>query len=54
MLELTSGNTEQKIKAIYGIINEGDPEILVIINELLSKEKDKELIFSLNLQKILF
>ena len=51
MLELTSGNTEQKIKAIYGVINEGDPEILVIINELLSKEKDKELIFILNLAK---
>ena len=51
LLELTSGNTEQKIKAIYGIINEGDPEILVIINDLLSKEKDKELIFSLNLAK---
>ena len=46
LLELTSGNTEQKIKAIYGIINEGDLEILIIINELLSKEKDKELIFS--------
>ena len=51
MLELTSGTTEQKIKAIYDIIKEGNPEILVIINELLSKEKDKELIFSLNLAK---
>ena len=51
MLELTSGNTEQKIKAIYDIIKEGNHEILAIINELLSKEKDKKLIFSLNLAK---
>ena len=51
MLELTSGTTEQKIKAIYDIIKEGNPEILKIINELLSEEKNKELIFSLNLAK---
>ena len=51
MLDLTSGTTEQKIKAINDIIKEGNPEILKIINELLSKEKNKELIFSLNLAK---
>ena len=51
ILQLSNGTTRQKTEAIFDIIQEGNKETLIIINELLLKEKDKELLLNLNLAK---
>ncbi len=51
ILQLSSGTTRQKTQAIFDIIKEGNQKTLIIINELLLKEKDKELLLNLNLAK---
>ncbi len=51
LLQLSTGTTKQKVQAVFDIIKVANYEILIIIDELLLKEKDKELILSLNLLK---